>query len=122
MNLHLELLELRKTEKRITSKILDKLQEMENCKGYLKSGYSSLFDYLVRGLGYSEATAYQRQACVRLAREIPEIKQKIDNGILSLTAVSTAYKHLRRKPLDEKRSTLKKLENKSTRDVKRMFL
>ncbi len=122
MKLHQELLELRQTEKRITSEILTKLQEMENCRGYLKMGHSSLVDYLVRGLGYSEATAYQRQACVRLAREIPEIREKIDSGDLSLTAISTAYKHLRGKPIGEKRHLLKSIENRSSREVKKMFL
>ena len=122
MNLHQELLELRQKEKRITSEILNKLQQMEVDRAYLEMGYNSLFDYLVRGLGYSEATAYQRQACVRLAREVPEIKQKIDQGSLTLSAVTTAFMHLRKKPVAEKRKVLKSMENKSSREVKAMFL
>ncbi len=85
-------------------------------------GHPSLFDYLVRGLGYSEATAYHRQACVRLSREIPEIKQKIDQGSLTLSAVAAAFKHLRGKPVSEKRKVLKSMEHKSSREVKKMFL
>ena len=122
MKIHKELLELRQKEKRITSEILNKLQEMEDHREYLGMGYYSLFDYLVRGLHYSEATAYQRQVCVRLAKEVPEIKQKIDQGSLSLTAITTAFKHLRTKPVEEKRQVLKSLENKSSREVKKMFL
>ena len=122
MKIHNELLELRQKERRITSDILNKLQQMEDGRGYLDMGYSSLFDYLVRGLNYSEATAYQRQACVRLAKEVPEIKQKIDQGSLTLSAVTTAFKHLRKRPLAEKRKVLKSLENKSSREVKAMFL
>ncbi len=122
MNIHFELLELRKKEKRITSDILNKLQDMENSRQYLEMGHHSLFDYLVRGLGYSEATAYQRQACVRLAKEVPEIKQKIDQGSLTLSAVTTAFKHLRKKPMAEKRKVLRSMENKSSREVKAMFL
>ncbi|MAV90718.1 MAG: hypothetical protein CL676_04810 [Bdellovibrionaceae bacterium] len=121
MKIHFELLELRQKERRITSEILNKLQEMEDSRQYLEMGHPSLFDYLVRGLGYSEATAYQRQACVRLAKEVPEIKQKIDQGTLSLTAVTKAFKHLRTKPLEEKRKVLKSLENKSSKEVKCMF-
>ncbi|HAG92348.1 MAG TPA: hypothetical protein DCL41_10765 [Bdellovibrionales bacterium] len=122
MKIHNELLELRQKEKRITSEILGKLQEIEDTRRYLDMGYNSLFDYLVRGLGYSEATAYQRQACVRLAKDIPEIKQKIDQGSLTLSAVTTAFKHLRKKPVAEKRKVLKSMENKSSREVKAMFL
>ncbi|HAG91903.1 MAG TPA: hypothetical protein DCL41_08530, partial [Bdellovibrionales bacterium] len=65
---------------------------------------------------------YQRQACVRLAKEIPEIKQKIDQGSLTLSAVTTAFKHLRKKPVAEKRKVLKIMENKSSREIKKMFL
>ncbi|MAV90857.1 MAG: hypothetical protein CL676_05510 [Bdellovibrionaceae bacterium] len=122
MTLHQQLIELRKKEKRITSEILNKLQQMEDMRAYLQMGHNSLFDYLVRGLGYSEATAYQRQACVRLAKEVPEIKQKIDQGSLTLSAVTTAFKHLRKKPVAEKRKVLKSMENKSSREVKAMFL
>lgn len=122
MKLHHELLELRPKEKRITSEILNKLQQMEETRAYLEMGHNSLFDYLVRGLGYSEATAYQRQACVRLTKEIPEIKQKIDQGCLSLSTVTTAFKHIKKKPLEEKRKVLKSMENKSSREVKKMFL
>ena len=122
MKIHNELLELRQKEKRITSEILNKLQEMEDSRQYLAMGYNSLFDYLVRGLNYSETTAYQRQACVRLAKEVPEIKQKIDQGSLTLSAVTTAFRHLRRKPVAEKRKVLKIMENKSSREIKKMFL
>ena len=121
MQIHEDLRELRQKEKRITSEILDKLQLMEDCRGYLQMGHSSLFDYLVRGLHYSEATAYQRQACVRLTREVPEIKEKIDQGSLSLSAVTTVYRHIRKKSVKEKRETLKRIENKSTREVKKLF-
>jgi hypothetical protein len=121
MKLHEELLELRQNEKRITSEILEKLQIMEDSRAYLGMGYSSLFDYLVRGLKYSEATAYQRQACVRLAQEVPEIKDKIDKGHLSLSGITTAYKHIRKLPTEKKREKLQTMENKSTRDIKKLF-
>jgi uncharacterized protein YoaH (UPF0181 family) len=121
MKIHEELLILRQKEKRITSEILDKLQKMENCKGYLPMGYASLFDYLVRGLNYSEATAYQRQACIRLAKDIPEIKAKLDQGKLSLSAITAVYKHIRKKPTQEKRLVLNTIENKSAREIKKIF-
>ena len=122
MYIHEELLKLRQREIKITSEILDKVQQMEDCRGYLEMGYSSLFDYLVKALKYSGATVYERQACVRLAREVPEIKQKIDQGSLTISAVTTAYKYIRKKPTSEKRQTLKSIENKSTREVKKIFL
>ena len=109
MKIHQELLNLRDQERRITSKILDKLQLLQDCKGYLKMGYSSLFDYLVRGLKYSETTAYQRQTCVRLTVEVPEIKDKIDEGSLSVSSLSMVYKHIKDKTIEDKRDVLKKM-------------
>lgn len=122
MTIHEKLLELRQNEKQITSEILDVLQKMESQRGYLGLGYSSLFDYLVRGLGYSESTAYQRQSCLRLSRDIPEIKEKIDQGKLSFTAVTMAYKSIRNKPVAEKRRVLQSIENKSSREIKKILL
>ena len=122
MTTHDQLLELRKKEKYITSQIITKLQEMEDGRGYIQLGHSSLFDYLVRGLGYSESTAYQRQSCVRLSKEVPEIKEKIDSGALSFSTVTMAYKAIKNKPLQEKKRVLAKIENKSAREVKHMLL
>lgn len=65
MHLQNQLLELRKREKQIGSKILEKLQLMEKGRKYISLGYSSLFDYLVRGLGYSESTDHQKQRAYR---------------------------------------------------------
>ncbi|MBC7742623.1 MAG: hypothetical protein H7061_10525, partial [Bdellovibrionaceae bacterium] len=42
-NLHEELLKLVRFERRITSKILDLLQEVEDKKFYLAWGYANLF-------------------------------------------------------------------------------
>jgi hypothetical protein len=122
MQIHNELLQLRQKEKQITSEILEKLQVMEDRRGYLKMGYNSLFDYLVGGLSYSEAKAYQRQACVRLARDVPEIMEKIDQGALSVSAITSVFKHIRHQPIEQKREVLAKIENKSSREVKKLFL
>ena len=122
MKIHNELLKLRQKEKEITSEILEKLQIIENNRGYLSLGYSSLFDYLNRGLGYSKSRAYERQSCLRLSRELPEIKEKIDQGKLSYSTVTMAYKSIKNKSTFEKRQVLKCLENKSTREVKKLLL
>ena len=87
---------------------MDALQLMEESREYIKLGYSSLFDYLVRGLKYSDSTAYQRQSCIRLSKDLPEIKEKIDTGILSFSSITTVYKHIKNKSLNEKRKIFKK--------------
>lgn len=121
MTLHLQLLDLRKKEKQISAEILEKLQLMEDRKAYLKLGYSSIFDYLIRGLGYSSSRAYERQSCLRLTKEIPELKTKIDQGKLTYSTLTTAFKVLKKKSTNEKRILLEKLENKSSRQVRELL-
>ena len=119
--LHEKLLKLVKLEKRITSKVLDLLQAIENKKSYLEWGYSNLFEYLVKGLGYSESLAYQRKAALKICEVIPEIKQKLDQGSLSLTTLARANKVLNTKTIPEKRKLLLELENKPSIEVDKIL-
>ena len=45
---------------------------------HLEMGFASLFDFTVKHLGLSEASAYRRIATMRLVREIPAIKNSLD--------------------------------------------
>ena len=122
MQLHEELLSLRKKENELGTQILEKLQEMEDSRQYIGLGYSSLFDYLVRGLSYSESAAYQKQSCLRLTKELPEIKLKIESGVLTTTGLSMAFKSLKTKTLHEKRILLNKIENRTSREIKQILI
>ncbi len=121
MSTHAQILDLRLQEKKITSQILEALQVFEEGREYLDLGFSSLFDYLVRALGYSESTAYQRQACIRLTRQLPEVKAQIDSGALSAASVSAAYKHIKKEKPSKQRKILKRIEGKSSREVQKML-
>lgn len=121
IHLHENLLNLVRMERRITSKVLDLLQEVEDHKSYLAWGYSNLFEYLVRGLSYSEALAYQRKAALKICQVIHEVKQKLDSGRISLTTLARANKVLNTKSISEKRSLLIELENKPTREVDKIL-
>jgi hypothetical protein len=119
--LHQKLLKMVKLERRITSKILDLLQAIENNRSYLEWGYSSLFEYLVKGLGYSESLAYQRKAAIKICEVLPEVKEKLDNGSLSLTTLAKANKVLNLKTIPEKRELLLELENKPSLEVDKIL-
>src|SRR5687767_4945371 len=119
--LHIELLKLIKLKRRLTSKILTLLQTVEDDRAYLAWGYSNLFEYLVRGLGYSEALAYHRMAAVKICRELPEVKDKLDQGSLSMTTLARANRILNTRSLQEKRSFITELENKSTREIDKIL-
>lgn len=119
--IHEKLLDLVKQERKLISQILDLLQAVQDQKLHLEWGYGNLFEYLVRGLGYSESLAYQRKAALKICAELPEVKEKLDQGTLSLTTLARANKILNTKTVFEKRELILELENKSTKEVDKIL-
>jgi len=54
-------------------KILYYLIELDNRKLYRELGFSSLFDYCLRALKYSEGSSYRRITAARAIRDNPEL-------------------------------------------------
>ncbi|MDE0152017.1 MAG: HNH endonuclease signature motif containing protein [Bdellovibrionales bacterium] len=79
---------LAQKERNITIQVIRHLSEIEYRKLHLKRGFSSLFDYTVKELGYSHSSAYRRIKAMKLCREMPETTVKIKTGDLNLTTVS----------------------------------
>ena len=75
-------------ERSIHIQVLRHLAEIDSRKLFFKQGFSSLFDYAVRELGYSEGAAYRRIKAMKLCREIPETAKRLQSGRLSLSAAS----------------------------------
>src|SRR5690606_26195659 len=83
--LHQKLKTLILKEREILAQIIDHLQIVYDRKLFAKMGYSSLYKYLVKEMGYSEGAAYRRISALKLVREIPESKKLIEAGSISLT-------------------------------------
>ena len=64
------------------------LREINSRKLYFEMGFSSLFDYAVRELGYSEGAAYRRIKAMKLCQDLPETENQLQSGNLSLSAAS----------------------------------
>ncbi|MDE0151208.1 MAG: HNH endonuclease [Bdellovibrionales bacterium] len=79
---------LAQKERNITIQVIRHLSEIEFRKLHLKRGFSSLFDYTVKELGYSEGSAYRRIKAMKLCREVPETTAKLETGSLNLTTAS----------------------------------
>lgn len=62
------------------------MEEIDSRKLYLEQGFSSLFDYAVKELGYSEGAAYRRIKAMKLCREVPETESCLKSGRLSLSS------------------------------------
>ena len=63
------------------------LGEVDARRIYLEEGCSSMFNYCVRVLHFSEGAAYKRIQAARVARRHPELLEAVRRGDLHLTAV-----------------------------------
>lgn len=104
--LNVNLLKIVQHERKLTSQILDYLKEVEERRLFAKRGYPSLFSYCTEFLGYSESAAQRRISSMRLLKEVPEIKEQITSGALSLSNFSKAASFFRQeKKLSQKTYT-----------------
>ncbi len=111
-------------ERALTLDVLRHLREVERRSLYAKLSYSSLFEYVVKELKYSEGAAQRRISSMRLLRELPQIETKVESGTLTLSALSHAQIFFRQekdhiKTAVEKIEVLRALENKSIIEVQR---
>jgi hypothetical protein len=83
-------------EREILSDILSHLREVQRRRLYLQRAYSSMFDYCVRGLGYSEHAAQARISAMRLTESVAGSEEMIKAGRLSLSVASKAHWAFRR--------------------------
>ena len=68
--------------------VIDHLREIHKRRLYLRSGFSSLFDYAVRELGYSDAAAWRRIKAMRLCAEVEGVRERLRNGTMTLNAAA----------------------------------
>lgn len=109
-------------ERELSTKILNHLKEIDRRKLYSDLGYTSLFDYCLRELGYTESSAFRRIQAARLLKDLPIIETKIENGSLSLSNLSLLNQFFKENALtsdDQKLEVIGKIENLSTRDCEK---
>ncbi|MFL5814263.1 MAG: HNH endonuclease [Bdellovibrionia bacterium] len=97
---------------------------MEHRRLFASLGYSSLFDYATKELGYCAASACRRIDAMRLLKELPVLEGKIQDGKLTLSTVARAQSFFKKESvsLETKTAVMTSLENKSTREVERELL
>jgi hypothetical protein len=77
-----------KIEQSATFALLEYLCEVDQRRAFAIDLYTSLFDYLVRGLGYSESQSAERVAAVRLIRQNDQARESLQAGKLTLTSAA----------------------------------
>ena len=75
-------------ERHLLGAVIDHLAEIDARRLYLQRGCSSLFDYAVRELGYSDAAAARRIGAVRLCADQPGARERLRDGSLTLSAAA----------------------------------
>ena len=75
-------------ERHLQGAIIDHLAEIDARRLYLQRSFSSLFDYAVRELGYSDAAASRRIGAMRLCADAPQAREGLRDGSLTLSAAA----------------------------------
>ena len=75
-------------ERHLQGAIIDHLAEIQARGLYLERGFSSLFDYAVRELGYSDAAAARRIGAMRLCADQADAREGLRDGSLTLSAAA----------------------------------
>ena len=116
---------LAESYRKVTTELLHHLREIENRKLFAELGYSSLFNYVVQELGFSEGSASRRIKAARLMNEVPELEQKIKSGDLTLSNIakaSDAFKQEKITDTEFKKEILTSIENTSARTCEKSLL
>lgn len=112
LDLDVKLKALVQSERKITNEILMIIQTIDARRSYCDLGFSSLYAYLTKGIGYSESAAQRRISSARLLKDIPQMTSHIQTGELNLSQISLAQMALRQEEKSQgvKISTEKKEE------------
>jgi 5-methylcytosine-specific restriction endonuclease McrA len=117
-------------ETEITLKVLFHIQEIERRRLHIERGFSSLHEFCVKYLGYSDGSAARRIQASRLLKELPELDSKIESGEISLSVAAQAHRFFYSEmktqnkvySKEQKQDILQSLENKSSREAERELL
>jgi hypothetical protein len=102
LSLHKELIELARRERALLTQILWHLREVDNRKLHSAYKCSSLFDYCIRMLKYSEGQAARRVSACRLLKEVPALANSIQKGELTLTHLNQANSFFKEEGITDK--------------------
>jgi hypothetical protein len=107
-----------------TTELLYYLAELEKRRLYFRQGCKSLFEFCVKVLKCSDGQAWRRVNAARALVALPEIREKVDSGELSLTTLSQAQSLFKREPRgrEEKLEILGRLENTSSREAEKILV
>ena len=84
----------RNREREALDELLELLLEVDRRGLHLERGFSSMFAFLEKGLGYDTGSAYRRWMALRAIRETPSVREQLREGTVTLSAVAMTESHL----------------------------
>ena len=116
-------------ERQKTIEVIEHLQEIYDRRLHLEKGYRSLHEFLVHEMNYSDGAAHRRISAMRLVKDIPQAKESIKSGELSLTTASQVQgffytekkSHQKTYSQNEKLELLANLKGASKQQCERQF-
>jgi len=118
MNIIARLKNLRHQEHECTVEIIESLVQCNREKAYLEHGCSTLWDFLVRELKYSNAAASRRYKAMKCAERFPQVIGMLRRHELSLSTLAQAESLLGES--SDPKDLLERLAGKSHREVERV--
>lgn len=120
---------LAERERKIQVELLWHLLEIQRRKLFLRGGFSSLYDYVVKELGYGHGAAYRRIQAMRLLESVPAVAAKIEEGLINISTAAQVQNFIKSErkggssvSYKERVEMVKAIENKSTREVEKHFI
>lgn len=95
--LEFRLKDLVSKERKLLHVILEHIKEVDTRKLYLQRAYPSIYEYLVKELGYSGSAAMRRLEAARLLNEVPLVSMKIQEGSLNLSQIGELTRMVKEK-------------------------
>ena len=119
-----------KREREVLNEILDLIIEADASRAYLELGYSSLFTWLTVHFQYCESSAKRRIDAARLRKGLPELREKIDSGVLNVTTMSKVQSAIRaeekrtnsKMTVEQKSSVVEKIEGRTGQETERILM
>src|SRR5205085_2022808 len=113
-------------ERMATMAVLDRLLEICTRSLHLKLGFSSLHEFCVSELQYSDGGAHRRIHAMWLCVDLPKARQAICSGSLSLTTAAGLQNFFRKDSnkdlsVQAKEELLSKVQGKSKPECDRIF-
>src|SRR5262252_6333407 len=112
-----ELKDLLSRERITLVPILEGIAKIEERKLYLELGYDSMWAFLKRELGQSEAMIHYRLASSRMLRRFPQVAEPLREGRLCMTVLASLAKVLTQENVDE---LITEAMGKPTNEVKQI--